>query len=232
MQFFTFVVAWVTLSVAGLNTLAVPTSHGPRDESHNLIPIGTYGNNYTIYNSTWTGPVVPGGPNVLTLKTQDITNQIRYLNPAYDFFASTSQRAYNITANSHRPVFNLTENGLLSRSAIVPPNCNVPGLQLAPNVNWINAMVVEWFGYNVEIYVGPGPRNCGEIGCFENNGIGLCNDASIRVPLPYLLVNYAAVIAADCAASREPVSGQEFDTDNYNVIVTACGANYSPVNGV
>ncbi|MCJ1478069.1 hypothetical protein MMC13_006744 [Lambiella insularis] len=189
--------------------------------------------NYTIYPSTWTGQVVPGGPNMTFTHNQfaEITNQILMVNPAYDFAGSTVHEAHNRTASTRAPVFNVSESSLVARNAIKPPNCYCPGFDYAPNINAIYNLI-SILNYNLGIPVPSGPRACVEVACSANSGIYLCNDNPypISPSLIYILNNYAADIANTCDAGLE-VIGQEFDTDSYNVIVGWCGEDFNPYSG-
>ncbi|KAG5760014.1 hypothetical protein H9Q72_011873 [Fusarium xylarioides] len=92
-------------------------------------------------------------------------------------------------------------------------------------------------GNNV-CHVGAGPRTCTKIACSTSEAIILCNDNGHAI-LPrcsYLAdyidhiiracswtTNSAPCTVKPCAPSwsRDMVRGQQFDTDNYNVIVAA-----------
>ncbi|MCJ1437866.1 hypothetical protein MMC27_007253 [Xylographa pallens] len=148
---------------------------------------------------------------------EDVSKKIRELNPAYD----PSQFGY---LNSGRR--NITD--IAKRNAIVPPNCNVP--YPAARVGYINTCIELAEQDPITQCVPPGPRVCSLL-CGNNddqgcNVIYVCNDNPYEIcpSSNYLAGNYAQRIVDDCTYSSNGVSyvhGQEFDTDGYNVIVSA-----------
>lgn len=136
---------------------------------------------------------------------------------------------------------------LQKRNKQLPPWCNPPGIGQASskatteNYNYLHSL------YGVRCGVGQGPRVCARIACSYGGGVFLCNDVSsflvyqrLAQTLIQLQNNYS--IAPDCGYLSSYVedicyqchggpcnyymyggyeAGQLFDTDRYNVIVSA-----------
>ncbi|GAW19544.1 hypothetical protein ANO14919_090320 [Xylariales sp. No.14919] len=72
--------------------------------------------------------------------------------------------------------------------------------------------------------VAAGPRVCAEVACTRNAAVWLCNDNVAPIaPLCSSLASYVADIVSTCGSEYYHGSrycrGQEFDSDNYNIIV-------------
>lgn len=71
---------------------------------------------------------------------------------------------------------------------------------------------------NIPIYVGG--HSCARLSCIDKSGITLCNDNDGHIaPLSDYISSYAWDIVNACGRQT---GGQEFDSDNYNVIVGSC----------
>ncbi len=143
----------------------------------------------------------------------------------------------NITSRDLRAV-------LEKRNKILPPSCNPPGIGQASNqatsgnCNYLHGL------FGTRCVVGAGPRVCSRIAYTKGGGVYLCNDVSFRLVCQILthsliqmqnnysiqpdcgyLSTYVGDICNDCYGSctgfRVYAAGQEFDTDNYNIIVSA-----------
>ena len=134
---------------------------------------------------------------------------------------------------------------LQKRNKELPPWCNPPGIGQASeqatynNYKYLNGL------YGTRCGVNAGPRVCSRIACTLGGGVFLCNDVSwsqrsFEVCLPRLtgmqnnyfiepdcgyLSTYVGDICnscyGDCTGFGNYNAGQLFDTDNYNIIVSA-----------
>ncbi|MCJ1378930.1 hypothetical protein MMC17_002029 [Xylographa soralifera] len=203
------------LSGGGLNqVLAHPTADGIKRREPSALPatLGMLGD-YTIVPLTWEGPITSGGPDVnLTGTISEIKAQILKLNPAFGKFGAQA----NTT-------------GIAKRNAIVPPHCDVPyPLAEAGPVLTVIDLVEDSIPPFGRCWVPAGPRVCAVVDYMEVDGGDACattfacndNDYAIDPGCQYLAGDYAQTIFDTCT-SNNLVHGQEFDTDNYNVIVSA-----------
>ncbi|KAK2855559.1 hypothetical protein FQN49_005076 [Arthroderma sp. PD_2] len=159
----------------------------------------------------YTGPVTPGGVNVTLEGTaQQIYYQILKLNPDYHpeaFSAVPNASALNASSM-------LEKRG---RSHII---CDPSGTLRA----W-RGHIEHGIAFLRRIPQGgdcsvKGHRSCARISCSYDSGIFLCNDNPYWIERPcHLLGDYAEAILNRCQASVPKVSGQQFDTDNFNVLV-------------
>ncbi|PMD36498.1 hypothetical protein L207DRAFT_532119 [Hyaloscypha variabilis F] len=83
------------------------------------------------------------------------------------------------------------------------------------------------FGINARISVGAGRGTCAQICCDDGDKVFACNDNSYAIdPASSYLASYVLDIVSDCWDQfGDTVGGQEFDTDDYNVIVRGNGGN-------
>ncbi|MCJ1403833.1 hypothetical protein MMC11_007056 [Xylographa trunciseda] len=208
----------VLLGGGGLNVLAHPTANEIKFRESSTLPatLGMLGS-YTIVPLIWEGPIVPGGPAVnLTGTITDIKAQILKSNPAYETHFAPFGVRVNTTA-------------VAKRNAIVPADCNVPYARVESD---LAQGVIELVEQNVAVlgrcYVPAGPAKCAivDYAVYDSTNnicpaIYACNDNpyAINVGCQYMAGDYAQTIVNECT-SNGMVVGQEFDTDNYNVIVS------------
>ncbi|KAH7117571.1 hypothetical protein B0J11DRAFT_509282 [Dendryphion nanum] len=157
----------------------------------------------------WIGPIVPGGKDVsLEGDIHEIRRQILERNPNYD-------RDFNSSKNVERGM------ELDKRNRVWPIQCNpggascsrfpIPGdIDYLRNLQGGNARCVA------------NARSCSRIACTDGAGIFLCNDRNDRIdPSCKYLADYAQSIYDTCFTGFL-AKGQQFDTDNYNVIIKGC----------
>ncbi|KAF2836611.1 hypothetical protein M501DRAFT_1059999 [Patellaria atrata CBS 101060] len=151
----------------------------------------------------WRGPITSDGADVtLTGTIQEVYKQVLERNPNYltDFPPAEG-------------------TSLVARNRIWPVQCN-PGGDFA-DVNRISEGIRylrDLSGGNARC--GVNGRSCARISCSWDAGISLCNDRNDHIdPSCRYLADYAEAIVNDCTRVPNRVKGQQFDTDNYNVLV-------------
>ncbi|KAH8650554.1 hypothetical protein BGZ60DRAFT_534212 [Tricladium varicosporioides] len=128
-----------------------------------------------------------------------------------------------VAANTNFTAAGTPIHNLEARNKEQPHCCGEPG---GPNWGWYSAQT--WYIFDGINYlhafrgrcdIGPGPGNCGRISCSYGSGIYLCNDNNYMIsPNCGYLATYAQDLC-DACNRKGYTCGQQFDTDNYNVIV-------------
>lgn len=156
---------------------------------------------------TYTGPIIPGGGNItLVGDAKSIYDQIMNINPGYKI------EDFNVPD---------VKRDLVDRSPI-SHQCNVAAgasyRRIQEGIAYLNALGAGLCG------LGPKPA-CTRVSCSYDSAIYYCNDNSVRIGVAcnYLGYGMAQRILDDCATCGGNclVSGQIWDQDNYNVIVSA-----------
>ncbi|PYH96552.1 hypothetical protein BO71DRAFT_174587 [Aspergillus ellipticus CBS 707.79] len=163
--------------------------------------------NHTIVEMTYSGPITPGGQHIEFTghSIQDIHSQILALNPDFKL---------NDPAASTTPA---TSKRSKEDSSII---CDIPGrLSETATTDWIRSGISYLKGLDGNCGVTAGPAACARISCSYDSGIYLCNDNKKRLNVKCSkLAAYAEDIIEKCDGG-EYVNGQEFDTDNFNIVV-------------
>ncbi|KAF8970243.1 hypothetical protein BDZ97DRAFT_1792634 [Flammula alnicola] len=157
---------------------------------------------------TYVGPITPGGANLtITGTPKEIYDQIIEMNPKYNIVA-----------------FNLEKRDFISIEERTPDRvaCNVEGgaiySDIAEGIDYLNNLGAG------ACNLGPKPA-CSRVTCSDNSAIYYCNDNSYTIgpSCNYLGYGMAQAILNQCAVCSGSctLSGQAWDTQNYNIIVGA-----------
>ncbi|KAI0415711.1 hypothetical protein F5X98DRAFT_376469 [Xylaria grammica] len=169
---------------------------------------------YEIEPMVWRGIIERGGRELSFNGTIDeVTRQIQAINT--DF---TWGDVRDFQASRTRPQERSSKTGIL---------CDVGGEDAAPhgpltaNAEESGDKIAKMSG---TCAVAAGPRVCAEVACTRNAAVWLCNDNVTPIaPLCSSLASYVADIVSTCGSEYYHGSrycrGQEFDSDNYNIIV-------------
>ncbi|PYH40792.1 uncharacterized protein BP01DRAFT_192925 [Aspergillus saccharolyticus JOP 1030-1] len=159
---------------------------------------------------TYRGVITDGGEEVeLSGTIEDVHQQIKRLN--LDFNLTQSVEAREADAEVHRFLQKRNKSNLL---------CNIEGDHSeTANYDWITQGIQYLLALDGVCKVGAGPSTCARISCSYDSGIYLCNDNAWEIePKCSYLATYAEDIMTQCYDGMY-INGQEFDTDNYNIIV-------------
>ncbi|KAI1407984.1 hypothetical protein F5Y13DRAFT_194831 [Hypoxylon sp. FL1857] len=171
-------------------------------------PIGEKGlpPSYSESNLTWTGTVTKNGPKMSFNGSsfEDIEAQIHRMNPDFSW---DDQDVIGT------PVHSTSEKAHLT----CDPN----------NIWWaqvfrINQGIEYLKGKTGTCSMGPGPRVCTRISCSYKSAIWWCNDNDYSIEEDCSIwANYAQDIVDQCQThdATARVRGQEFSTDNWNIMV-------------
>ncbi|PYI14289.1 hypothetical protein BO86DRAFT_99954 [Aspergillus japonicus CBS 114.51] len=165
---------------------------------------------YTVVPMTYRGVITEGGDEVeLSGTIEDVHQQIKRLNP--DFNVTQSLEAREADAEVHRILQKRNKSNLL---------CDIEGDHSeTATYTWITKGIQYLLALDGVCKVGAGPGTCARISCSYDSGIYLCNDNAWEIePKCSYLATYAEDIMTQCYDGMY-INGQEFDTDNYNVIV-------------
>ncbi|EFQ97335.1 hypothetical protein MGYG_00374 [Nannizzia gypsea CBS 118893] len=156
------------------------------------------------------GPIVPGGDNVTLEGTiEEIFRQILALNPSYrpeDFPAAPDTQSLSVSPSLEKR----------SPGHII---CDPSGAERA----W-RRKIEDGIAYLERVpqasHCRVRNRSCARVSCSWDSGIFFCNDRDswFEIPCP-VLGSYTEDILRTCHQSSTRVSGQKFDTDNFNVLV-------------
>ncbi|KAI1323942.1 hypothetical protein F5Y16DRAFT_412303 [Xylariaceae sp. FL0255] len=171
---------------------------------------------YEIVPMTWTGVIEKGGPEMSFNGTiSEVTEQIREIKRDFTW-DSLRQDLGDPNPEMHKR----------SKSNLI---CNVGGDSNADGLGpyTANAQSAQQAlaATSGVCSIGPGPRVCTVLLCNKYNaGIWLCNDNDFSIsPNCAYLASYAQDIINQCGQNYVhgvmTTRGQEFDTDNYNVVV-------------
>ncbi|KAI0179612.1 hypothetical protein GGR52DRAFT_206298 [Hypoxylon sp. FL1284] len=161
---------------------------------------------YTLGNLTWVGNIIAGGPEVSFTgpSLQDIEAQIRQANPSFAW-----------------PDHNTTDLSVLPQKQIDHLTCDLADFYWA--VKFRIADGIEYLkGKSGQCHIGPGPRFCSRISCSFSSAIFWCNDNDSDLWIDCgLWAQYAQNVVDACTIddASQHVKGQQFDTDNWNIIV-------------
>ncbi|KAH8592927.1 hypothetical protein B0O99DRAFT_224553 [Bisporella sp. PMI_857] len=170
---------------------------------------GTYNDisKLTFETMKYIGPTTPGGPDVELYGTaEEVYHQILAINP--DF------RIEDFPPPEHRP---------LGKRYRLEPRCNIYSLA---NYGRIGDGIYYLKRLPGACSVGAGWGTCTRLSCSYSSGIYLCNDNTFPIaPTCSYMALYAEDILRGCpqdiSTGTGRIRGQEFDTDNYNIIVSA-----------
>ncbi|KUJ24691.1 uncharacterized protein LY89DRAFT_727709 [Mollisia scopiformis] len=201
---FAFVSLSLTASIPGLKATTDPAI------------FSGYGSNYTSGKMTFNG-TIHGVDFEMNGTAQEIYARFTASYPEIVALHPPEKQNDTYAAFDNNPV------NLDKRSKMLPPLC-IP----VAGQNW------QWTLYspidagikylkNLQGGCAVGARSCVRISCSYNGAIYLCNDNNYAIaPSCYYLATYAEDISRDCWIRwhwKAYVGGQEFDTDNYNVVV-------------
>ncbi|KAI0838558.1 hypothetical protein F5Y06DRAFT_287264 [Hypoxylon sp. FL0890] len=191
-----------SIFVTALSGVATMAQILPQASSrHQGLPSG-----YSVSNLTWTGSVTKNGPDMSFNGSsfQDIEAQILKVNPNFSW---DDENTANVTILTTSVKDHLT----------CDPN----------NIWWAQVFRIQQGidylkGKKGACSMGPGPRVCTRISCSYKSAIWWCNDNDHSIKEDCSLwSDYAQDIVNSCqthdASSR--VRGQEFSTNNWNVMV-------------
>ncbi|KAF3923570.1 hypothetical protein ABW20_dc0108996 [Dactylellina cionopaga] len=163
------------LTVAALSSF-VPYAAGYTITRANLLSEDTFTNAPSIM---FTGPAIPGGPNVTITGTVDyIFGKLHEMNPKYDpwEFPEYQERMARKGLSKNSALGARIRSGSLRKRG--ETRCNVSGAQVG---NWY-MQCAEGLKYLSELngYCGApkGHAGCARVSCSHSCGIFLCNDVS------------------------------------------------------
>ncbi|KAI1351031.1 hypothetical protein F5Y01DRAFT_283838 [Xylaria sp. FL0043] len=181
--------------------------------AHSLDIRSELPNGYKIEPMIWTGVFEKGGSELSFNGTIDeVTQQIQAIKKDFTW---EDQRDLGVVENT-RLEKRGTKTGLI---------CGVGGENslgpLTVNVEDSEDKLSKMSG---ACSVGAGPKVCAVLACTRNAAVWLCNDNSKPIaPSCSSLASYVADIVGECGQDYYHGSrycrGQEFDSDNFNVIV-------------
>ncbi|KAI5924871.1 hypothetical protein F4810DRAFT_718689 [Camillea tinctor] len=175
-------------------------------QTHNALLDG-----YSVVPLHWSG-AIEKDDEILSFNgtIQEIEAKIQESNPGFSWKMSFEQRAGN------REVSNIQDRD--QNGNIV---CDVGSDGRASTLSiGVGSMALKYAAGTCGI--GPGPRVCTQISCAYDGGIWLCNDNAWGIDLSCNdIAAYVDNIIDQCGTDQGhgDVQGQEFDTENYNVIV-------------
>ncbi|KAJ2973170.1 hypothetical protein NUW58_g9005 [Xylaria curta] len=204
MQYRTYIIAVISASaVVGATTHA-----DQRLSERPELPEG-----FQVKPMTWTGLVERGGVEIsLDGTIEEVTQHIRAVKK--DFTWASLRRDLGVTDTPLRELD--TKTNLI---------CDVGGENslgpLTPNVEASRDKIADMTGACV---VEAGPRVCSMITCTYNAAVWLCNDNATPItPACDSLASYVSDIIEACGQDyyhgHRLCRGQEFNSDNFNVIV-------------
>ncbi|KAM5475898.1 hypothetical protein MauCBS54593_000580 [Microsporum audouinii] len=161
---------------------------------------------YGIQTITWEVKTSPNGPTVaLNGTVEEVHHQLLKINPNYEAEFGTIDRKKEHARDIHALGKRNVDCGRFrecSRQRIVEGIAHLYQVPGRPSN-------------------GPGPGNCGRVSCSYDSAIWWCNDNRETKTLPgfYNIAEGAQVILNTCNPGGNYVSGQEFHSDNWNVIV-------------
>ncbi|KAI1803637.1 hypothetical protein F4811DRAFT_553715 [Daldinia bambusicola] len=175
---------------------------------------------YTVVPFSMDLVLEPGGePMTFNGTVTEILAQVQSINPNFTWENSVS--ATTSVEEIHK--------WKRSKSKIL---CNIPGYSVG--LRWI---VLKGYDYLKNLHqackVDAGPRKCSMIYCEAGTSIWMCNDNTTPISrdCDYIATYALDIVAAEKCQSPGPTgagvwtNGQEFDTDNFNVIAAGGGCN-------
>ncbi|KAK8079681.1 hypothetical protein PG997_007499 [Apiospora hydei] len=167
---------------------------------------------YGVETLQWTVVVAPGQAEILNGTVQQIYEQLRQINPGF----APSEAQARVQPR---------EQQLLQGHT--PIHCGTYPLANKGRIQEDIACIRQVAAASRN---GPGPGNCGQVSCSQGAAIWWCNDALYLTavkqnPVPKTLDNWgfiansAQYILEACAPTDNQVSGQNFESGNWNTIV-------------
>ncbi|KAI1271002.1 hypothetical protein F5Y07DRAFT_393090 [Xylaria sp. FL0933] len=194
------IIAAAIVAASSAKVTATPPAHSLDIRSE--LPSG-----YKVEPMTWRGVIEKGGPELSFNGTIDeVTQQIQAIKK--DFTWEGHRRDLGVAENTR-----LQERGTKASENSLGP--------LTVNVEDSEDKLSKMSG---ACSVGAGPKVCAVLVCTRNAAVWLCNDNSKPIaPSCSSLASYVADIVGKCGQDYYHGSrycrGQEFDSDNFNVIV-------------
>ncbi|KAK3897422.1 hypothetical protein C8A05DRAFT_39028 [Staphylotrichum tortipilum] len=161
---------------------------------------------YVVETLEWDVPVAPGQVEVLNGTIQEVFAQALQINPDFklqqDTGASTAAKRGGLEQHEKRTTV-LCGNWPLANKG-----------RIEEGIRYLR--VVPAAPRN-----GPGPGACGRVSCSYNSAIWWCNDNTTPKTLESWdwIANSAGFIIQNCAPAVPMVSGQNFESGNWNTIV-------------
>ncbi|GAB1205198.1 hypothetical protein APSETT445_003869 [Aspergillus pseudonomiae] len=175
---------------------------------------------YGVQEPSWEVETTPGGPKMILNGTvQQVHAQLLEINPNYD--------------DEFAAVLEKRETTVLDKRDDIKCN-NWPKARRGD----IEAGIKHLRGVSGQPSNGPGPGNCGRVSCSWGAAIWWCNDVSLVASCIQALYSHfeqntftkvlpsfnniadgAQVILNNCQRGGVKLSGQDFHSDNWNVIV-------------
>ncbi|KHO01298.1 uncharacterized protein MAM_00299 [Metarhizium album ARSEF 1941] len=153
---------------------------------------------YDVEAISWDLEVAPGWNEVLYGTVQEVYAQARKMNPDFKLDKVVEPRdLHEKRSNVICGNFGLADKG-----------------RIQEGINYLR-------GVPAAPRNGPGPGNCGRVSCSHNAAIWWCNDNLTPKTLDSWdqIANSAQHIVNTCASGAGQVSGQNFESGNWNTIV-------------
>ncbi|KFY43022.1 hypothetical protein V495_04216 [Pseudogymnoascus sp. VKM F-4514 (FW-929)] len=183
---------------------------------------------YGVVPITWGVEVSPGKTVELNGTVQDLIAKINNDHPESEFASALTSKLAQVETRMTEEEFSPVDHtNLFKRDDVLC--CNFG----KPCQNDIIVGIKYLRGVGGQPTNGPGPGNCGRVSCSFNSAIWWCNDNHSAKTLPSFnnIADGAQVILNSCRHpahkgacgicwnSNAAISGQDFHSDNWNVIV-------------
>ncbi|KAK7957212.1 uncharacterized protein PG986_006434 [Apiospora aurea] len=156
---------------------------------------------YGVEALQWSVVVAPGQAEILNGTVQRVYEQLRQINPGFAPGEAQAQSRKQRLLQEQTPV-NCGTYPLANKGRIQEDIAYLRQVAAAPRN-------------------GPGPGNCGQVSCSQGAAIWWCNDNLVPKTLDNwgLVANSAQYILEVCAPAADQVTGQNFESGNWNTIV-------------
>ncbi|KAI4861336.1 hypothetical protein F4820DRAFT_452028 [Hypoxylon rubiginosum] len=190
-----------TFSLLSSLSMAAAAIVSPPTNAFNQLP-----NGYTLGNITWKGNVTNDGPEVSFTgpSFRDIEAQIFQMNPSFTW---PEQNTTGLSDFPEKSLGHLT--------------CDLANFYWAKKFR-IDDGINYLKGKTGRCYIEAGPKVCSRISCSFHSAIFWCNDNDTPLWIDCGLWSQYAQNIVDACTIDDPsqeVKGQQFDTDNWNIIV-------------